>query len=148
MSDPAALPDKAFFRIGEVAELVGVEPHVLRYWETEFRALRPKKTRGGHRHYARRDVEIAMRIRQLVHDQGFTIAGAKRRLKELREHRRGDAPAPAAVRELAYRTELLRLRDELGAFLEELDAEDFGENEPKTVRVERVVQSARPPTER
>lgn len=79
------LPDQLFFKIGEVADIVGVKPHVLRYWESEFRQLRPMKTRGSHRIYKRRDVEVAMLIRRLLHDEGFTIAGAKKRLKELRE---------------------------------------------------------------
>jgi DNA-binding transcriptional MerR regulator len=78
------LPDQLFFKIGEVADIVGVKPHVLRYWESEFRQLRPMKTRGSHRIYKRRDVEVAMLIRRLLHDEGFTIPGAKKRLKELR----------------------------------------------------------------
>ncbi len=87
------LPDKLFFKIGEVADLVGVKPHVLRYWETEFAALRPLKTRGSHRMYKRRDVELAMLIRQLLHDDGFTISGARKRIRELRrdESKNGDA---------------------------------------------------------
>ncbi|MBW2160180.1 MAG: MerR family transcriptional regulator, partial [Deltaproteobacteria bacterium] len=68
MTRRTQLPDKLFFKIGEVADIVGVKPHALRYWETEFPALRPKKTRGAHRQYSRRDVELAMLIRQLLHD--------------------------------------------------------------------------------
>jgi DNA-binding transcriptional MerR regulator len=74
------LPAKLYFRIGEVAELVGVEPHVLRYWEREFRTIRPTKSRRGQRVYSRRDVETLARIRALLYDEGFTIAGAKRQL--------------------------------------------------------------------
>lgn len=90
------LPDQLFFKIGEVADIVGVKPHVLRYWESEFRQLRPMKTRGSHRIYKRRDVEVAMLIRRLLHDEGFTIPGAKKRLKELRGE---DGEAASAARE-------------------------------------------------
>jgi DNA-binding transcriptional MerR regulator len=74
------LPEKPYFRIGEVAELVGVEPHVLRYWEREFRAIRPTKSAKGQRVYSRRDVENLLRVRHLLYAEGFTIAGAKKRL--------------------------------------------------------------------
>ena len=77
---PSEIPDKLFFKIGEVCELVGVQAHVLRYWETEFPMLQPQKNRAGQRTYRRRDVEMALRIRQLLYDEGFTIAGAKKRL--------------------------------------------------------------------
>jgi DNA-binding transcriptional MerR regulator len=74
------LPAKPYFRIGEVAGLVGVEPHVLRYWEREFRAIRPAKSAKGQRVYSRRDVENLMRVRDLLYREGFTIAGAKKKL--------------------------------------------------------------------
>lgn len=77
---PQEIPDKLFFRIGEVCEIIGVQPHVLRYWESEFPMLQPRKNPSGQRTYRRRDVEMALRIRQLLYDEGFTIAGAKRRL--------------------------------------------------------------------
>ena len=122
MSRP--LPDKLFFRIGEVADIVGVKPHVLRYWESEFRALSPMKTRGSHRQYRRRDVELAMLIKQLVHDEGYTIAGAKKRLRAL-GHDRSRAPLPTeASREVALRATLLGLREELVGLLDALDAMD------------------------
>jgi DNA-binding transcriptional MerR regulator len=75
-----AIPDKLFFKIGEVCELVGVQAHVLRYWETEFPMLQPQKNRAGQRTYRRKDVEMALRIKQLLYEEGFTIAGAKRKL--------------------------------------------------------------------
>src|SRR5579862_9042399 len=83
MADAIAgtLPPKLYFRIGEVAELVGVEPHVLRYWEREFRTIRPTKSAKGQRVYSRRDVENLMRVRELLYRDGFTIAGAKKRLQ-------------------------------------------------------------------
>jgi DNA-binding transcriptional MerR regulator len=76
------LPVKLFYRIGEVAQLVGVETHVLRYWETEFRSLRPKKSAKGQRVYSRRDLEKLLRIKDLLYREGYTIAGAKRQMKE------------------------------------------------------------------
>ena len=69
-------PLKLYYRIGEVAEIVGVETHVLRYWETEFRSIRPQKSRSGQRVYSRKDVEKLVRVRELLYTQGFTIAGA------------------------------------------------------------------------
>src|SRR5450432_979157 len=79
---PSSLPAKLYFRIGEVAELVGVEPHVLRYWEREFRSIRPTKSAKGQRVYSRRDVENLMRVRELLYAEGFTIAGAKKKLQK------------------------------------------------------------------
>ncbi len=75
-----AIPDKLFFKIGEVCEIVGVQAHVLRYWETEFPMLQPQKNRSGQRTYRRKDVEMALRIKELLYEEGFTIAGAKRKL--------------------------------------------------------------------
>lgn len=87
MGHPAiAIPEKIFFKIGEVCDLVGVQAHVLRYWETEFPMLSPQKNRSGQRSYRRRDVEIALRIKELLYDDLYTIAGAKKKLQlELRE---------------------------------------------------------------
>ena len=80
------IPEKIFFKIGEVCDLVGVQPHVLRYWETEFPMLSPQKNRAGQRTYRRRDVEIALRIKELLYEDLYTIAGAKKKLSgELRE---------------------------------------------------------------
>lgn len=75
------LPSKLYFRIGEVAGLVGVEPHVLRYWEREFRSIRPTKSAKGQRVYSRKDVENLLRVRDLLYRDGFTIAGAKKKLQ-------------------------------------------------------------------
>ena len=75
------LPPKLYYRIGEVAELVGVEPHVLRYWEREFRSIRPTKSAKGQRVYSRRDVENLLRVRELLYSEGFTIAGAKKKMQ-------------------------------------------------------------------
>ena len=75
-----AIPEKLFFKIGEVCELAGVQAHVLRYWETEFPTLAPQKNRAGQRTYRRRDVEMALRIKELLYDEQYTIAGAKKKL--------------------------------------------------------------------
>lgn len=75
------IPDKLFFKIGEVCDLVGVQAHVLRYWESEFPMLQPQKNRAGQRTYRRKDVEMALRIKGLLYDEGFTIAGAKKKLQ-------------------------------------------------------------------
>ncbi|MEO6589913.1 MAG: MerR family transcriptional regulator [Pyrinomonadaceae bacterium] len=81
-----AIPEKIFFKIGEVCDIVGVQAHVLRYWETEFPQLSPQKNRSGQRSYRRRDVEIALRIKELLYEDMFTIAGAKKKLQtELRD---------------------------------------------------------------
>ena len=81
MGHPAvAIPEKLFFKIGEVCELAGVQAHVLRYWESEFPMLAPQKNRAGQRVYRKRDVEIALRIKELLYDDQYTIAGAKKRL--------------------------------------------------------------------
>jgi DNA-binding transcriptional MerR regulator len=80
-----AIPEKLFFKIGEVCDLTGVQAHVLRYWESEFPMLSPQKNRAGQRTYRKRDVEIALRIKELLYDDQYTIAGAKKRLaSELR----------------------------------------------------------------
>jgi len=80
-NDEILIPDKLYFRIGEVARLLRVEPYVLRFWETEFPALKPSKSSTGQRMYRRREVELAVRIQDLLYRQGFTIAGARQHLK-------------------------------------------------------------------
>jgi DNA-binding transcriptional MerR regulator len=84
------IPQKLFFRIGEVCDLIKVQPHVLRYWETEFPMLAPQKNRAGQRVYRRKDVEMVLRIRDLLYEEKFTIAGARKRLAE--ENKKGGAP--------------------------------------------------------
>jgi DNA-binding transcriptional MerR regulator len=95
MSQPAtSIPQKLFFKIGEVCELAGVQAHVLRYWETEFPMLAPQKNRAGQRTYRRKDVEMALRIKELLYDEQYTIAGAKKKLAtELRSPGRDTATA-------------------------------------------------------
>ena len=75
-----SIPDKLFFRIGEVAELTGVPPYLLRYWESEFKLLRPRKNQAGQRVYRRPDIELVLRIKRLLYDDRLTLEGAKKRL--------------------------------------------------------------------
>lgn len=98
MGEPAPeirslIPDRLFFRIGDVAELTGLEPHVLRYWESEFSVLRPRKTSNGQRQYRQKDIETTLEIKRLLYEEGYTIAGAR---KALRERRRKKKEAKAA----------------------------------------------------
>ena len=79
--EPAEIPDKLYFRIGEVSDLVGVEPYVLRYWETEFPAVGPKKSDTGHRMYRRKEVELLLRIKYLLYEKKYTIEGARQYLQ-------------------------------------------------------------------
>ena len=88
-----AIPNKLFFKIGEVCEITDTQPYVLRYWESEFPSLAPAKNSSGQRIYRRRDIETVMRIKQLLYEEGFTIAGAKKRL-EAEMSGRADSPAP------------------------------------------------------
>src|SRR6266480_3188222 len=83
------IPDKLYFKIGDVSELLGVEPYVLRYWETEFPVLSPKKSGSGHRLYRRKDVELLLRIKHLLYEKRFTIEGARQAL-----HAEARAPKP------------------------------------------------------
>ena len=138
------VPDKSFFRIGEVSRLTATKPFVLRYWETEFPMLQPVKSPKGHRLYRREDVQTVMEIRRLLYDEGFTIAGARRHLREHNGHAReynGDAATSqdgevngGARRSAAASTNadplptinrkvLLDLRDALRAFLTLLETE-------------------------
>ena len=82
------IPAKRYFTIGEVGDLCGVKPHVLRYWEQEFTQLRPMKRRGNRRYYQHHEVLMIRRIRELLYDQGFTINGARAKLQEISQHQR------------------------------------------------------------
>jgi DNA-binding transcriptional MerR regulator len=95
------IPDKLYFKIGEVSELLGVEPYVLRYWETEFTVLSPKKSGTGHRLYRRKDVELLLRIKHLLRDKRFTIEGARQTL-----HAEAKAPKPRVVKAREAQQEL------------------------------------------
>lgn len=87
------IPDKLYFKIGEVAELTGVKPHVLRYWEAEIASIRPTKNRHQQRLYRRRDIELILRLKDLLYNQGYTIAGARKFLRR----KPADQPAEPPV---------------------------------------------------
>jgi len=117
--DLPPIPAKRYFTIGEVSDLCGVKPHVLRYWEQEFTQLKPVKRRGNRRYYQHHEVLLIRRIRELLYDQGFTISGARNRLDESQSSSarsgRGEAPqAPSA--------DLSALRQEIKAVIELLRA--------------------------
>ena len=132
------IPNKLFFKIGEVCEITDTQPYVLRYWESEFPALAPAKNSSGQRIYRRKDIETVLRIKQLLYEEGFTIAGAKKRLEaELG----GRGPTPNAMASLpetvvttvepgdeaaadATRAVLLEVRDHLRGILTLLDKGD------------------------
>lgn len=94
------IPDKLYFKIGEVAELTGVKPHVLRYWEAEVGAIRPTKNRHQQRLYRRRDIELILRLKDLLYTQGYTIAGARKSLRRKPESDKSAQIAPPAQQEV------------------------------------------------
>jgi DNA-binding transcriptional MerR regulator len=104
------IPDKLYYKIGEVSKITGVKPHVLRYWESEFRAIRPYKTRSLQRLYRKRDIELVLKIKKLLYEDLFTIPGAKRKIK--------DSPDKAKQMELqfdkkAYKRIFMEIKREL-----------------------------------
>jgi len=112
------IPAKRYFTIGEVSDLCGVKPHVLRYWEQEFTQLKPVKRRGNRRYYQHHEVLLIRRIRDLLYEQGFTISGARNRLGDAQVPYDQDAAVRLSGQELqSLRTELLAARDELAQAL-------------------------------
>jgi len=105
------LPEKLYYKIGEVAEIVGVKPYVLRYWESEFSVLKPTKSRSKQRLYKRRDVETLLRIKHLLHDERFTVEGARKRLKSLHKEERKQPELPLGDR--TYRSVLAHVKREI-----------------------------------
>lgn len=114
-------PVKLYYRIGEVAEAVGVQPHVLRYWESEFGSIRPQKSARGQRVYSHKDLEKLIRVKELLHTDGYTIAGAK---KKLRDGESTPAPAVDSAAVLQMKTQLSALREEIRAELRAFDSSD------------------------
>jgi DNA-binding transcriptional MerR regulator len=91
-----AIPEKQYFKIGEVSEILDVEPYVLRYWESEFKILKPTRTRARQRLYHKKDLELLMEIKHLLYDEKFTIAGAKKRLQEMKKQSSAEKKAKKA----------------------------------------------------
>jgi DNA-binding transcriptional MerR regulator len=116
-TDASGIPDRPYFKIGEAARLCAVKPYVLRYWETEFRSIKPHKTRSQQRLYRRKDLELLLKIRHLLYDERFTIEGARARLRELgNDEAAAPLPVPEIDRELAKKLkqgliDLIRLVD-------------------------------------
>jgi DNA-binding transcriptional MerR regulator len=121
------IPAKRYFTIGEVSELCGVKPHVLRYWEQEFTQLKPVKRRGNRRYYQHHEVLLIRRIRELLYEQGFTINGARNRLDSRETNRRDTAEAEAALAEMGgpemVPVDVAQLRGELLEILHALGGE-------------------------
>jgi len=124
------IPSKLFFKIGEVCELTDTQPYVLRYWESEFPALAPAKNNSGQRIYRRRDIETILRIKTLLYEEGFTIAGAKKKLElEMKEQMKAGTTTPppevvAAAGSDGLKDEILSIRAELRGILEIIDSHD------------------------
>jgi DNA-binding transcriptional MerR regulator len=109
-----AIPAKRYFTIGEVSELCGVKPHVLRYWEQEFTQLKPVKRRGNRRYYQHHEVLLIRRIRQLLYEEGFTISGARHRLEQAVEQAaKSGASSGAKVTSSTLRKEIKNVLDSL-----------------------------------
>jgi len=122
------IPAKRYFTIGEVSELCGVKPHVLRYWEQEFTQLKPVKRRGNRRYYQHHEVLLIRRIRELLYEEGFTISGARNRLESVRLDNRMDngfqaedrIEPPVAARNGAAGVDVSAIKRELKAVLDQL----------------------------
>ncbi len=108
--DDVVIPDKLYFRIGEVAKLCTLPAYVLRFWETEFPQLGPKKSSTGQRLYRQRDVENVLRIKKLLYEEGFTIAGARQHLKAQSKPAKNQRALPFAAQAPGGRSEIKRVR--------------------------------------
>jgi DNA-binding transcriptional MerR regulator len=122
------IPNKLFFKIGEVCEITDTQPYVLRYWESEFPSLAPAKNSSGQRIYRRRDIETVLRIKQLLYEEGFTIAGAKKRIEaELSGRVNTPTPTPpqmTRVEDERLRAAMREVRDQLRGILTLLERGD------------------------
>jgi DNA-binding transcriptional MerR regulator len=121
-NDLPAIPAKRYFTIGEVSELCGVKPHVLRYWEQEFTQLKPLKRRGNRRYYQHHEVLLIRRIRELLYEHGFTINGARNRLEDSVPSRTG-SHAPLNTMTVPQPISPANIRKELKSILKMLDNE-------------------------
>lgn len=108
---PPRVLDKLYFKIGEVSRIVGVKPYVLRYWETEFDLLKPGKAPSRHRLYKKRDVELLLEIKRLLYAEGYTIEGARKRLKQTKKEERQQLKLPLSDEK--YKSTLVRIKKDL-----------------------------------
>lgn len=109
-----AIPEKQYFKIGEVSEILDVEPYVLRYWESEFKILKPTRTRARQRLYHKKDLELLLEIKHLLYDEKFTIAGAKKRLQEMKKQ-------TAAEKKASRTTKASRVREDTPVSVEKAE---------------------------
>jgi DNA-binding transcriptional MerR regulator len=105
------LPDKLYFKIGEVSRILQVKPYVLRYWETEFEVLKPGKAPSRHRLYKRKDVELLLEIKRLLYSEGFTIEGARKKIKQNRKDERQQLRLPLS--DSKYKNALMKIKKDL-----------------------------------
>ncbi len=126
------IPNKLFFKIGEVCELTETQPYVLRYWESEFPALAPAKNNSGQRIFRRRDIETILRIKSLLYEEGFTIAGAKKKLEqELKDNgAKGRTPVTRPVADADTGGSIRQIESGLKEILQILDSNDSKLTEP------------------
>jgi DNA-binding transcriptional MerR regulator len=113
------IPDKLYFKIGEVSSIVGVKPYVLRYWETEFDLLKPGKAPSRHRLYKRKDVEMLLTIKELLYSEGYTIDGARKKLKQRSkdgiDNKEQKSPPPLPLPNYAYKEVVARIKEDLAS---------------------------------
>ena len=123
---------KEYFSIGEVCQITGLKPHVLRYWETQFKGIQPVKNRAGNRAYRRREIEMVQLVKKLLYEQKFTIEGARQRLEEMRTA--GSEQLEAALGEVRVQDTFANLADDLADLVAYIDAFRRGEVEPGGAR--------------
>lgn len=143
---PREIPDKLYFRIGEVAKLCEVPAYVLRFWESEFPQLKPNKGGTGQRLYRRKDVEMALRVKTLLYDEGYTIAGARQAFKtELRAGKPDPGNAEGAKTDTVAASHLEALRTDLRELLALLSKPAAGKPQVQPIRTLKPVAVPRPP---
>jgi DNA-binding transcriptional MerR regulator len=114
------IPERLYYKIGEVAQITKTEPYVLRYWETEFPVLKPTKNRSGQRLYRKKDVEIVLKIKELLYHEGYTIAGAQKKLSEEMA-----TPKQKADEETSIKSRIKEIENELRNLLTILESDDI-----------------------
>ncbi len=145
------IPDRLYYRIGDMARICGVEPNVLRFWETQFPSLKPNKGGTGQRLYRRRELDLALRIKQLVHQEGYTLAGARQAMEAAPVRRVSQPSLPLASRQAPQRLEaaaavLGRARAELRELSRQLAVNEPALGLPRTDRRRTQQKSANPPS--
>jgi DNA-binding transcriptional MerR regulator len=109
--EPSSIPEKLYFKIGEVSEITGIEPYVLRYWESEFKIVTPSRTHSKQRLYRKKDLELILEIKKLLYEEKFTIAGAKKKLQKTKGLK--DQQMKLELPEKRFREALIRVKKEL-----------------------------------